>query len=43
MPDARGKGARVGFDQSHAPIAMGGITMTPEQALRTVGAQGQGR
>jgi hypothetical protein len=34
----RGRGTRVGFDQSHAPIAMGGITMTPEQALRAAGA-----
>lgn len=31
---ARGKGARVGFDPSREPMAMGGITMTPEQALQ---------
>lgn len=37
----RGKGTRVGFDQSHAPIAMAGITMTPEQALRAAGAQSE--
>lgn len=37
----RGKGTRVGFDQSHAPIAMGGITLTPEQALRAAGAQSE--
>jgi len=37
----RGRGTHVGFDQSHAPIAMGGITLTPEQALRAAGAQSE--
>ena len=34
----RGRGTHVGFDQSHAPITIGGVTMTPEQALRAAAA-----
>ena len=30
----------IGFDQSHTPMA---VSMTPEQALRAAGAEGEGR
>lgn len=38
----RETGTRIGFDQSRAPMAMAGIAMTPEQALRAAGAQREG-
>jgi hypothetical protein len=38
----REKGTRVGFDQSRAPLAMAGIAMTPEQALRAASGQREG-
>ena len=39
----RGRGARVGFEQSHAPVSLGGTTMTPEQALRAASPQSERR
>lgn len=37
----RGRGTRVGFEQSHAPISLGGATMTPEQALQAASPQSE--
>ena len=38
----RETGTRMGFDHSRAPMAMAGIAMTPEQALRAASAQREG-